>query len=182
MSLFGCNHGELEHNVLARQTAVDGRERVELVLERSGILRVEQNFEQFRSIDGDSCPLANDFGRVDQVFEDLLVHRREGSATRTLLLDAGSARRLAQHPALSDEDDVPVGELLLQLTGQPLLNLPESLDLRHRDKNDDGLLSAFNIHLARGRDLEWAKLSLEFGDVVFEIDQGLGDERLCLVG
>ena len=43
----------------------------------------------------------------------------EGAATGTLLLDAGGPGGLAQHPALSNEDDMAVGELLLELTGQP---------------------------------------------------------------
>lgn len=40
--LCGGNDRELEHHVLASETAVYGRERVELVLERSGIFRVEE--------------------------------------------------------------------------------------------------------------------------------------------
>lgn len=39
----------------------------------------------------------------------------EGTGTRTLLLDAGATGGLAHHAALSDEDDVTVGELLLEL-------------------------------------------------------------------
>ena len=40
--LFLAHSRELEHNVLARQTAVDRRKRVQLVFQRRGIFRVEQ--------------------------------------------------------------------------------------------------------------------------------------------
>ena len=43
----------------------------------------------------------------------------EGAAAGALLLDTRSARRLAKHATLGDEDDVAVRELLLELTGQP---------------------------------------------------------------
>ena len=39
----------------------------------------------------------------------------EGTGTGSLLLDAGATGRLAHHAALTDEDDVTVGELLLEL-------------------------------------------------------------------
>ncbi len=45
---------------------------------------------------------------------------REGAGTGALLLYAGGAGRLAEHPTLSDEDNVTVRELLLELTGQPV--------------------------------------------------------------
>lgn len=44
---------------------------------------------------------------------------REGAATGALLLDTRSPGGLAEHTALSNEDDVAVGELLLELPGQP---------------------------------------------------------------
>src|SRR5262245_42263474 len=43
----------------------------------------------------------------------------QGPATRTFLLDPGCAGRFAQHPALSNKDNVAVRELLLELSRQP---------------------------------------------------------------
>jgi len=43
------------------------------------------------------------------------VNLLEGTGTGSLLLDAGATGRLAHHAALTDEDDVTVGELLLEL-------------------------------------------------------------------
>jgi hypothetical protein len=50
----------------------------------------------------------------------------ECAATRPLLLDTGGTGRLAEHPALSNENDMAVGKLLLQLPCEPM-NLPQSV-------------------------------------------------------
>jgi hypothetical protein len=43
----------------------------------------------------------------------------EGAGTRTLLTDLGVTGWFAEHSALSEEDDVTVRKLLLELTGEP---------------------------------------------------------------
>lgn len=127
----------------------------------------------------------------------------EGPAAGTLLLDTGSTGGLAQHPALGNENNVAVRELLLELTGQPrllgckaqytcyvaslrgcapLLDLVERLELGNGNEDDDGLLATADIDLAGSGDLERAELSLELGDVVFEVNQGLRDADLGLIG
>ena len=62
--------------------------------------------------------LARDLRRVDEVLEDLVVHLLERPRPRARLLGTAVAAGLADHAALSDEDDVPVGEFLLQLAGE----------------------------------------------------------------
>lgn len=47
---------------------------------------------------------------------------RQCPATRALLLNARCARRLAEHSALSNKDDVAIGEFLLELSGEPGLD------------------------------------------------------------
>lgn len=47
---------------------------------------------------------------------------RQCPATRALLLNARCTRRLAEHSALSNKDDVAVGEFLLELSGEPGLD------------------------------------------------------------
>lgn len=127
----------------------------------------------------------------------------ESTAARSLLLDTGGTGRLAQHPALGNEDDMAVGEFLLQFTGEPrwdsgqfqneakvdryswcspLLNLVESFQLRHRDEDDNGLLATSDINLARSGNLEGTKLGLEFGDTVLQVDQSLSDGGFGLIG
>lgn len=135
---------------------------------------------------------------MDKVLEDTLVDVGERAVTGALLLYAGGTGGLAQHPALCDEDDVALGELLLQLSCQsahtesasglrrdvinaPLLDFPECLQLGDRHEDHDGLLSALDVDFTRRGDLEGAELSLELGDVVFEINERLADGGLDLV-
>ena len=142
-----------------------------------------------------------------QVLEDLLVDIGEGAAARPLLLDTRGASRLAQHPALGNKYDVTIREFLLQLTGKPvyaahllsaqpvpchlraiphenapLLDLVESLELRHGDEDDNGLLAAANVNFTGSRDLKGPKFGLELRDVVFEVNQRLRDAGLGLIG
>lgn len=44
----------------------------------------------------------------------------EGTAAGALLHNTGSTSGLAQDSALANEDDMAVGELLLELSGQPI--------------------------------------------------------------
>ena len=71
------------------------------------------------AVNGNARPLANDLSGEDEVLENLLVDARESAATGTLLLNTGGAGGLAQHPTLGNEDNMTVGELLLQFPGQP---------------------------------------------------------------
>lgn len=123
-------------DVLAGQRAVDGREGVELVLEQVGVLGVKvasaasatrmqmhqvidhSHADQLGAVSRNTGPLADDLGREHEVLEDLLVNGGEGAGAGTLLADDGVTRRLAEHATLGKEDDVTVGELLLELTGK----------------------------------------------------------------
>ena len=71
---------------------------------------------------------------------------------------------------------------MINARNTPLLDLVESLELGNGDEDDDGLLATTDVDLAGSRDLEGPELSLELGDVVFEVNQGLGDRDLGLVG
>ena len=165
---------------------------------KSDMKEAHAHFQETRTVDGNTCPLADNLGGEDEVLKDLLVDAREGAATGPLLLHPRSTGGLAQHPSLGNENDMAVRELLLELTGQPacksafgtfassarytpLLDLVEGLQLGDGDKDDDGLLATADIHLAGSRDLEWAELSLELGCAVLEVDDRLGDGDLSLI-
>lgn len=64
----------------------------------------------------------------------------------------------------------------------PLLDLVESLELGNGDEDDDGLLSTLDVELLGSRDLENSELRLELGNVGLEIEDGLSDGLLNLVG
>ena len=64
----------------------------------------------------------------------------------------------------------------------PLLDLVESLELGHGDKDDDGLLAALDLDLLGARDLEGSELSLELGHVGLEVNESLSNNGLDLRG
>lgn len=57
----------------------------------------------------------------------------------------------------------------------------ETLELGNRDKDNNSLLSTLDVNLLGRRDLERAQFSLEFGDVVLQVNQGLGDADFGLI-
>ena len=121
-NLLGLSNGELESDVLAGKGTVDRREGVELVLEQVLVLGVKEDAGELAAVRGDACPLAGDLGRPDEVLEDLLVDGGEGARTGALLAggSVGVALGLGEDTALRKEDDELVGELLLELTGEPV--------------------------------------------------------------
>lgn len=61
------------------------------------------------------------------------------------------ARRLGEHAALSDDDNVLARELLLELTDQLLADLLEGLELGNRNKENDGALVLADLDLVGKR-------------------------------
>lgn len=110
--------GEHEADVTASELLVNRREAVQLVLERGGVLRVEEALDQAAAVSGNTRALASDLRGVDEVLEDRLVHGGERARVRTRLLVAVLAAGLAEDAALADKDNVTVRELLLELTGE----------------------------------------------------------------
>ena len=109
---------EHEGNVTASELLVDRREAVQLVLERSGVLGVEEALDQAAAVRGNTGALAGDLGGENKVLEDALVHSGERARVRSGLLVAVLAAGLAKDAALANEDDVTVRELLLELSGE----------------------------------------------------------------
>lgn len=112
-------HLEHEGDVLAGELAVDRGEAVELVLEAGGVLGVKEALDELVAVSCNTGALASDLGGEDEVLEDGSVDSRKGTAAGTLLLNARATAGLAKDPALANEDDVAVRELLLELAGQP---------------------------------------------------------------
>ncbi len=100
------------------------------------------------------------------------MHVRESAATRSLLFYSRGTGGLAQHPALSNENNMSVGELLLQFPCQPArvcrkqmalypkvsylpeLDPVESLQLGHGDEDNNRLLATPDINLTGCRNLQ----------------------------
>ena len=58
------------------------------------------------------------YGGVNEILQDSLVNLLEGSASGSLLLHSGNTGGLSHHSSLSDEDNVSVRELLLELSSK----------------------------------------------------------------
>ena len=115
--------GELEDDVLASELTIDLAEGIDLVVNTSTLLGIKENLDNLVAILLRTHTLADDLGGIDKVTEDSVMDGGESSAARTLLLDARAAARKREDAALSNEDDVAVGKLLLELTSESVRSI-----------------------------------------------------------
>lgn len=126
--------GELEVHTLAGQALVDLRVRVEAVVNTTALLLVKQDLENLGAVLLGAHALADNFHWVDEIGEDGVVDGSERAAAWALLCLRGAAAVAAlgarQDAARGDDDDVAVGELLLELTSEAwdVLVVAEALD------------------------------------------------------
>lgn len=113
---------KLEVDALARQTLVDLAVGVEPVVHTTPLLLVEHDLEYLAAVLASANALADDLNRVNEVGEDSIVNGRQRAGARALLGLRGAAAVAAlgarQDAARCDDEDVAVGELLLQLAGE----------------------------------------------------------------
>lgn len=114
--------GELEGNGAAGEATVDLAVGIEAVVDTTTLLLVEDDLEGLGAVLLGAGALADNLDGVDEVGEDGVVDSGQ-SARAGALLGLGGARvngalGAGQDAALSHEEDVAVGELLLELAGQ----------------------------------------------------------------
>lgn len=139
--------GDLKDNLLASELVVDRLERLELVVNDSRVLVVKDNLLELVATNLVSDALANNLAGEDKVLEDSVVNGSQSSGLRALLGGLRLAAGLGEDGALSDENNVTVRELLLELTGQSLLDLVDSGEKRRGNENDDSLLASADFKL-----------------------------------
>jgi len=104
------------------------------------------------------------------------VNSGQGSAARALLSlrGAGSVGALGarQDAARCEDQNVAVGELLLELAGQALLDLVETGEEGDRDEDDNGTLAAADLELTSGDELKRSQGRLQVWDVGLEFVEG----------
>jgi hypothetical protein len=115
---LGGDLGELEDDSLSGELLVDGAEGVDLVVNTSTLLGVEEDLDDLVAVLLGADALANDQSRVDKVLQDGIVDSGQSARTGALLLDTAAATGGRKDAALSDEHNVAVGELLLELTSE----------------------------------------------------------------
>jgi hypothetical protein len=114
--------GELEGDTTASESAVDLRVGVESVVNTTALLLVKDDLEKLATILLSAEALADDLDGVDEISQDSVVHSSQSSGSGTLLLlgvaRAGRTLGAGENAARSQDEDVTVRELLLELTGQ----------------------------------------------------------------
>jgi hypothetical protein len=113
---------ELKCDALARQPLVHLRVSVKSVVDTTALLLVEDDLEDLGAVLLLAETLADDFDGVDEIVENGVVDGGESSRPWALLLLSGAAAVGAlgarKDAARGDDEDVAVGELLLELTGE----------------------------------------------------------------
>lgn len=172
---------ELKVDILASELLVDGGKGVDLVLKGGGILGVKEDLDDLGAIGLDAGALADDLSGVDNVLEGGVVHGSQGAGPGAHLLLAGAAGGLGHDAALGDKEDVTVGELLLELTGQTGVDTLGLLEDRHGNEDHDGLATSGNVQLLGSGDLDGTEVLLELGRGLLQVKDSLGDLELELI-
>ncbi len=169
--LSGGSLWELEVDTTAGKAAVDLGVSIESVVDTSLLLLVKDDLEDLGAVLLGAETLANNLDWEDEIGEDGVVDSSQGAGTWALLGEgsAGAGRALWawQDAAGSEDQDVTVGELLLELAGKtngtnqsidllvfrnmkvclPLLHLVETGKGWDGDKDDNSLLAVANLNL-----------------------------------
>lgn len=97
------------------------------MVDTAPLLLVQDHLDGLATVLLGADALADDLDGVDEVVEDGVVDGGQGTRARTLLglvgARVGGALGAGKDAALSDEEDVAVGELLLELTGEAVFEL-----------------------------------------------------------
>lgn len=178
--------GELEGDVAAGEAAVNLGVGVDTVVDASALLLVKDNLEELAAVLLGADTLANNLDGVAEIGQDGVVDGSQSAGAGTLLLlgvaRAGGALGAGENAARSEDQDVAVGELLLELTGETLLDAVEALQGRDGDKDDNSLLAVANLDLAGRDNLQRAEGGLEVGSVGLEVVESLSNGLLELRG
>lgn len=122
LSLSRSAGGELEVDVTTSQTTVDLGVGVQAVVNTTTLLLIENDLQSLAAILLGADALADDLNRVGEISQDSVVDGGEGSGARSLLLlvvaRASRSLRAGQDAARSEDQNVAVRELLLELTGE----------------------------------------------------------------
>lgn len=172
-----------EDSITTSELLVNSLVGVKAILDGLLILGVEDDLVLLGTVSLDADALTSDLNGVDHVVKDGVVDGSEGARLRALLGgSAVEARSGGEDAALSDNDDLLLGKLLLELTDQLSLDATEVLGQTEGDEDHDNLLGRENDLLNR-RDVQIVQLILPLNlRVVLDVQDVLGDLLLELGG
>ena len=114
--------GEVEDDAAAGEALVNLRVGVESVVNTAALLLVKDDLEGLGAVLLGAETLADDLDGVDEVSQDSIVYSGESARAGALLglevAGAGRALGAGKDAARSEDEDVAVRELLLELTSQ----------------------------------------------------------------
>merc|ERR1712083_13592 len=153
---------ELKVDLLPRQPLVDGRECLHLVLNVGLLVLIQMTFEQTSSIQLDPDSFPDNLSGINEIIQNAVVDSLQGAGPGSLLLQLVCLPcGLGQDGSLSDEHNMLATELLIQLTDQPCLNLPESFQLRNWHEDHDCFLACGALDLLGGGNVQLAQGGLQ---------------------
>jgi hypothetical protein len=184
LELSGLSLGELEVDVAASEAAVDLGVGVQAVVNATTLLFVKDDLEGLAAVLLGADTLTDDLDGVGEIGKDSVVDSSESAGTGALLLlgvaAAGRTLGAGQDAARGEDQDMAVGELLLELTGEALLHTVETGQGRDGDKDDNSLLAVANLDLTSRDKLKRSQSNLQVGSVGLEIEESLSNVLLKL--
>jgi hypothetical protein len=120
----GFRQRELEVDVGAGQALVHLGVGVQTVVDRAALLLVENDADDTAAVSALEHAATDNLNRIDEIGQDGVVDGLEGARTRALLGLVGArpvgALRARQNATHAEDQDMAIGELLLELAGEAL--------------------------------------------------------------
>lgn len=182
LQLVDLSAGDVELNGLSGELVVNRLQRIKLVVSGANIFGSKQHLVDLVSTHLESDALSNNLGGVDKVLQHSVVDSSQSTGLGSLLLKHGVLAGLGDDLSVGKENNMAVAELLLELTGDSLLDLVQVGDQRNGHKDNEGLLSSSNLQLSNVGNLQWSEVSLQIRRGVLKVDKGLADLELKLAG
>lgn len=91
---------------------------INLIVDAGTLLSVKEDLDNLVAVLLGADTLSDDLSGVDEVREDSVVDSGESAGPWSLLGHTAAARRKREDTTLRDEEDVTIGEFLLEFTGE----------------------------------------------------------------
>merc|ERR1719362_381584 len=139
---------------------------------------VQKDFENFRTVHADACPLANNLSGSHNIFQDRFLHRRQ-CAVAWPHFDALPPEVFIENGAIGNKDQMPVAEFFLQFTDEASLDLTYGPPNTERKEHHQCPACLSHLNLLGCRYVDLPELGLDVtGWGNFNVEKRL---RYCLL-